>query len=244
MNGFRHERLHPFIIRATHWINFVALGIMVFSGLRIYNASPIWSFKIPEAFTLGGWLAGARQWHFLGMWIFFLNGSAWFIYNILSRHGWKTTIFSPRRDTPGLLPMISYYLRIRKDHPPNPKYNALQKLAYTVIGLIGIGMILSGIAIYWPVQFAFITRLFGTYDTARIWHFLFMSALVIFFLGHLFMVTISGWSNFLSMITGWKKVPEHIEEEATISEPPAPAPSARLRKDEDKGEPKGASDPT
>ncbi len=64
------EYQHPFIIRVTHWINFIALGIMVTSGLRIYNASPIFDFKIPEAFTLGGWLAGARQWHFFAMWLF------------------------------------------------------------------------------------------------------------------------------------------------------------------------------
>ncbi len=224
MNGFQRERQHPFVIRATHWVNFIALGIMVFSGLRIYNASPIWSFSIPDAFTLGGWLAGARQWHFLGMWIFFINGSVWFLYNILSRHGRRTTIFSPRQDVPGILPMMAYYLRIRKDHPPSQKYNALQKLAYTLVGLIGIGMILSGVAIYWPVQFGFVTRIFGTYDMARAWHFLFMATLVVFFFGHLFMVTISGWSNFASMVTGWKKTPTSVgkNESAREGAPSAP----------------------
>jgi Ni/Fe-hydrogenase b-type cytochrome subunit len=204
MNGLR-ERQHPLIIRFTHWVNFVALGIMVLSGLRIYNASPIFEFKMPSSLTLGGWLAGARQWHFFAMWLFFVNGIAWILYNIMSKHGRQTTLFS-RSDIRGILPMIKYYLRMSREHPPSKKYNSLQKAAYTTIPLAALGVILSGIAIYWPVQFQWITSIFGNYDAARVWHFGFMTALVMFFAGHLFMVFISGWSNFLSMITGWKKV--------------------------------------
>ena len=199
------EYQHPFIIRFTHWVNFVALAIMVTSGFRIYNASPIWDFRIPADLTLGGWLAGARMWHFLGMWLFFLNGAVWVLYNFLSRHGRSTTLFRAS-DAGGMLPMIKYYLRIRKDHPPVKKYNALQKLTYTLIPLLGLASILSGMSIYWPVQFSSITALFGGYDTARAWHFIFTASFVIFFFGHIFLVMISGWSNFVSMLTGWKKV--------------------------------------
>ena len=199
------EYLHPLIIRLTHWLNFVALGIMVLSGLRIYNASPIWEFKIPDDFTLGGWLAGARMWHFFGMWLFFINGVVWVFYNFLSKHGRRTTIFH-RSDASGILPMVQYYLRVRKEHPPIRKYNSLQKLTYTLIPLLGMGSVLSGMSIYWPVQFGVLTALFGGYDTARIWHFIFTVAFVLFFFGHLFLVTISGWSNFVSMISGWKNV--------------------------------------
>ena len=199
------EYQHPFIIRATHWVNFIALGIMVLSGLRIYNASQIWSFRIPEAFTLGGWLAGARQWHFFAMWLFFVNGFVWILYNIFSKHGRRTTLFSGR-DVSGILPMILFYLRIRKDHPPTKKYNSLQKLAYTSVAFLALGAIITGIAMYWPVQFNTVTALCGGYDTARVLHFVCMAGLVSFFAGHLFMVIISGWSNFLSMITGWKKI--------------------------------------
>lgn len=177
---------------------------MVLSGLRIYNASPLFSFTIPPQLTLGGWLAGARQWHFFAMWLFFINGFSWVLYNIVTRHGRGTTLFS-KSDVPGVLPMIKYYLRLRRDHPPSKKYNSLQKLAYTTIPLVALGSVLSGAAIYWPVQFSWITSLFGNYDAARVWHFIFMAALVVFFAGHIFMVTISGWSNFVSMITGWKK---------------------------------------
>jgi Ni/Fe-hydrogenase b-type cytochrome subunit len=201
----RREYQHPFLIRATHWINFIALGIMVMSGLRIYNASPIWSFTIPSAFTMGGWLAGARQWHFFAMWLFFINGAVWIFYNLLSRHGRNTTIFSGK-DFSGIFPMLQYYLRIQKEHPPIKKYNPLQKLAYTSVPFLALGAIITGIAIYWPVQFKFFTSLFGGYDTARALHFVCMAGLVLFFAGHLFMVIITGWSNFWSMITGWKKI--------------------------------------
>jgi thiosulfate reductase cytochrome b subunit len=198
------EYQHPFIIRLTHWVNFIALGIMVLSGLRIYNASPVFGFKIPADFTLGGWLAGARMWHFFGMWLFVFNGLVWVLYNILSKHGRRTTLFRGE-DISGLFPMIQYYLRVRKEHPPVTKYNALQKLAYTSMPLLALGSILTGVSIYWPVQFSFITSLFGGYDTARGWHFFFTTSFVFFFLGHLIMVTIAGWSNFVSMITGWKR---------------------------------------
>ncbi len=194
---------HPAIIRLTHWVNLVALGIMVCSGLRIYNASPLWGFTIPAWMTLGGWLAGARQWHFFAMWLFAFNGVVWVVYNVITRHGRKTTIFS-RSDVGGVLPMVLYYMRIRKEHPPVKKYNALQKLAYTATAFIAGISILTGLAIYWPVQFQGIARLFGNYDVARYWHFIAMGCIVLFFAGHLVMVAIAGWSNFLSMITGWK----------------------------------------
>jgi len=205
MKGGQKEFQHPLPVRLTHWVNFIALGIMVTSGLRIYNASPLWDFSIPSAFTLGGWLAGARMWHFFGMWLFALNGVGWVLYNIASRHGRQTTLFR-RKDIGGVMPMIGYYLRLRKDHPPAGKYNALQKLAYTAIPLAAAGSILSGMSIYWPVQFGWLTSLFGGYDVARYWHFIFNAAFVLFFAGHLLMVALAGWSNFLSMITGWKRV--------------------------------------
>ena len=195
---------HPVVIRLTHWINFIALGIMVLSGLRIYNASPVFAFKIPEDLTLGGWLAGARQWHFFAMWILVVNGIVYILYNIISKHGRTTTLFRIS-DAGGIVPMIQYYLRLRKEHPPQKKYNALQKLAYTVIPLVACGTVLTGIGIYWPVQWAAVTKFFGGYDIARVWHFVFMAMLVLFFFGHIVMVALAGWNNFVSMISGWRK---------------------------------------
>jgi Ni/Fe-hydrogenase b-type cytochrome subunit len=199
------EYQHPPLIRLTHWINFIALGIMVTSGFRIYNASPIWDFRIPVDFTLGGWLAGARMWHFFGMWLFLVNGLLWVLYNIVSNHGRATTLFR-LSDMSGIVPMVKYYLRIRREHPAITKYNALQKLTYTLLPLLAVASILTGIAIYWPVQFSGITGFFGGYESARLWHFIFTAAFVAFFAGHIVLVAISGWSNFVSMITGWKSV--------------------------------------
>lgn len=204
MSASNQAYQHPLLIRITHWVNFLALSIMVASGFRIYNAAPFFPFEFPSVLTLGGWLAGARQWHFFAMWLFVVNGVVWFIYNVGSRHGRQTTMFSGK-DIPGLLPMVKYYLRLQKEHPASKKYNSLQKLAYTSTPFLALGGILTGMALYWPVQFSLLAKLFGGYDAARVWHFLFMAALIGFFLGHLFMVSISGWSNFVSIITGWKR---------------------------------------
>jgi thiosulfate reductase cytochrome b subunit len=196
------SRVHPLIVRVTHWVNVVALYIMIASGLRIYDASPIFGdYRFPEWMTIGGWLAGARQWHFFAMWIFAINGTAWLVYNILSRHGRKTTLFRPS-DAPDVLPMIEYYLGRRKEHPKSGKYNALQKLAYTSVIFIALLAVLSGIAIYLPVQMQIVTDIFGGYDSARVWHFAAMAGLLLFIPGHLLMVTIAGWPNFVSMIAG------------------------------------------
>jgi thiosulfate reductase cytochrome b subunit len=205
-SGLQKEYHHPVFIRITHWVNTIALLIMITSGWRIYNASPLFGFTFSDSITFGGWLAGARMWHFFGMWLFAINGVVYVLYNTFTRHGRRTTIFR-KSDVSGVLPMILYYLRFRKKRPPQKKYNALQKLAYTLVPLLALGGILSGIAIYWPVQFSGMTSLFGGYETARLWHFICMSALVLFFAGHLLMVAIAGWDNFLSMITGWRKVP-------------------------------------
>jgi thiosulfate reductase cytochrome b subunit len=204
MKGAKREYQHPLLVRLTHLVNVIALAIMLASGLRIYNASPLWNFSIPAVLTLGGWLAGARMWHFFGMWLFALNGTVWLIYNVVSRHGRQTTLFRGR-DASGVLPMILYYLRIRRTHPSSGKYNSLQKLAYTVIPLAALGSVLTGMSLYWPVQFSRLASLFGGYDVARIWHFVFAAVLVCFFAGHILMVILAGWSNFLSIITGWKR---------------------------------------
>jgi Ni/Fe-hydrogenase b-type cytochrome subunit len=204
------RKVHPLIIRITHWVNFLALIFMVTSGIRIYNASPLFPFALPPLLEYGG-LAYARQWHFAMMWVFVVNGLIWVLYNIASRHGRETTVFR-KEDVKGVLPMIRYYLRIEKEHPPAKKYNPLQKLAYTSMSFVALLAILSGLVLYWPVQFQWLTTLFFGYDVARYIHFAAMSMIVIFFLGHLVMVAIAGWKNFASMITGGKQ-----EENPTVA---------------------------
>src|SRR4051794_28302551 len=154
---------HHVIVRITHWVNALALLIMIGSGLRIFNAYPAFARKgesfccypfagraIPGALTFGGWLAGARNWHFAMMWMLGLNGLVYLAFVYL--HGeWRDLV--PRRGQLGdVREMIKFYLAIRKDHPRQGKHNALQRLAYFSMPLIGVMAVVTGVAIWKPVQ--------------------------------------------------------------------------------------------
>src|SRR4051812_39756092 len=175
------KRHHP-VVRITHWINVVALTVMIGSGLQIFNAYPAFARKgetfccypfagtrIPKAFTFGGWLAGARNWHFAMMWVLVLNGLVYlgFIY----LHGeWRD--LAPRRgDARDSWEMVKFYLFARKYHPIQGKHNALQKAAYFAMPIAAALAVLSGLAIWKPVQLGLLTRLLGGYVWARYWHF-------------------------------------------------------------------------
>jgi thiosulfate reductase cytochrome b subunit len=190
---------HHLVVRVTHWVNVVALAIMIGSGLRIFNAYPAfarkgetfccWPFEgrpIPEWLTFGGWLAGARHWHFAAMWLLVANGLVYlgFIY----LHGeWRDLV--PRRGLPrDAWEMTKFYLALRKDHPRQGKHNVLQRLVYFSMPIFGALAVFTGIAIWKPVQLAPLTALFGGYVWARYWHFLAMLALVVLSVGHVFMV--------------------------------------------------------
>ena len=204
---------HHWVVRITHWVNVVAVTIMVGSGLRIFNAYPAFAPKggtfccypferqpIPSWLTFGGWLAGARQWHFAMMWVLFLNGLIYlgFIY----LHGeWRD--LTPRRgDVRDAWEMVKYYLRVRRDHPSQGKHNALQKFAYFSMPILGLLLVLTGLAIWKPVQFAVLTNLLGGYVWARYWHFVSMTALVALSIVHVFMVFVVDPHSLRSMITG------------------------------------------
>jgi Ni/Fe-hydrogenase b-type cytochrome subunit len=204
---------HHWIVRLTHWVNFIALTIMVGSGLRIFNAYPAFARRgetfccypwegqpIPEVFTFGGWLAGARHWHFAAMWVLVVNGLIYlgFIY----LHGeWRDLV--PRR---GFLrdsrEMVKFYLFLRREHPHQGKHNALQRAAYFAMPIIGALAVVSGIAIWKPVQLAPLTNLLGGYVWARYWHFLAMALLVLLTLVHVFMVFTVDPYSLRAMITG------------------------------------------
>jgi len=193
------EKRHHWIVRATHWVNAVALTLMVASGLRIFNAYPAFArkgdtfccypfegHKIPDWLTFGGWLAGARNWHFAMMWVLVANGLVYlgFIY----LHGeWRDLV--PRRGiVHGAWQMTKFYLALRRDHPAQGKHNALQRLAYFSMPILAIVSVLSGLAIWKPVQLAPLTALLGGFVWARYWHFLAMISLVVVTIGHVFMV--------------------------------------------------------
>jgi thiosulfate reductase cytochrome b subunit len=192
--------VHPGIVRITHWINVVAMLIMILSGWRIYNASPLFNFKFPGEVTLGGWLGGALQWHFAAMWILALNGLAYLIYGIAGGH-FKTNFLplTPR----AVWSEFRNALRGRISHQLGV-YNAVQRAAYTgVIGVIVV-LVLSGLAIWKPVQFQELAALMGGFDGARWVHFVAMSLVVVFIIVHVVMVALVP-RTFLPMLTGHAK---------------------------------------
>jgi len=191
------DSLHPLIVRVTHWINALAMLLMITSGWRIYNASPIFDFSFPRGITLGGWLGGALQWHFAAMWILVVNGLIYFTYSLVSGH-WRMSLLplSPRAVWADTRAALSFKL----EHTQGT-YNAVQKLLYLGVLALGVLVVLSGLAIWKPVQFHYLTALFGGYDFARIVHFACMSGIVAFVVVHLALVLIVP-STLLPMITG------------------------------------------
>jgi len=207
---------HPWVVRITHWFSAATIFVMVTSGLRIFRAFPSFGPKIPQhdfvdvpkALTLGGWLGGALQWHFTFMWIFLGAGVLYLLYQFLSGH-YKTVLFMPR-DIRGVWPMARHYFLFGPKPPVTGQYNPLQKLAYTSTILFGIASALTGLVLYKPVQFSWLAWPMGGFHLARLWHFVAMCGFLAFIPGHLVMVVLHGWSNFFSMLVGWKKNPEYL----------------------------------
>jgi thiosulfate reductase cytochrome b subunit len=202
--GTRKILIHPGVVRIAHWINAFAMLIMILSGWQIYNASPLFDFKFPKGVTLGGWLAGALQWHFAAMWLLALNGLVFLLYGIFSRH-FKSS-FLPL--TPkSVWSEFKNALRGRISHEIGV-YNAVQRAAYVGVICVGIVLILSGLAIWKPVQFQELAALMGGYEGARLVHFTAMALVVLFVLVHVAMVALVP-RTFLPMLTGHAAKPSH-----------------------------------
>jgi thiosulfate reductase cytochrome b subunit len=194
-------------------VNVIALTIMVGSGLRIFNAYPAFARRgetfccypfagkpIPAWLTFGGWLAGARNWHFAMMWVLVVNALIYLGFVYL--HGeWRALV--PRRgDIRDSWEMIKFYLFIRRTHPHQGKYNALQKATYFTLPILGAIAVLSGLAIWKPVQLAVLTDMLGGYVWARYWHFLAMVLIVALSLVHIFMVFAVDPYSLRAIVTG------------------------------------------
>ena len=190
--------VHPLLVRITHWVNALAILVMVMSGWKIYNASPLFDFAFPDVLTLGGWLAGALQWHFAAMWILVLNGLIYLAYGLASGHLRRRMLpISPK----AMVADVLNALRGRLAHDDLSVYNAAQKAAYLGAIALAIGLVLSGLAIWKPVQFYALASLMGDYEGARLLHFFCMAGLVLFVLVHVVMVVLVP-RTFLTMITG------------------------------------------
>jgi len=160
--------VHPVTVRITHWINVAAIIVMVMSGWRIYDASPLFHFSFPVAITLGGWLAGALQWHFAAMWLLAVNGAVYLSYGILSGH-YKRSFLPISLNS--LLREFSNALHGRLSHDIG-EYNPVQRTAYLGVIAVIVLVVLSGLAIWKPTQFQGLASLMGGYPGARLVHFL------------------------------------------------------------------------
>jgi len=192
--------IHPIWVRVTHWINAVAILVMIGSGWQIYDASPLplFNFTFPTTITLGGWLAAGIAWHLAAMWVFVINGIVYVTLGLATGR-FRTKLFPIRpreiaRD-------IFAALRGRLAHDDLSSYNAVQKLLYLGVICTGIVIVLSGMSIWKPVQFQELAALFGGYDTARYVHFFAMWTFVGFLAVHIVLALIVPRS-LRAMITG------------------------------------------
>ncbi len=183
-----HAAIQPAWVRITHWINALAVVLMVMSGWQVYDASPIFPvLRFPSAITLGGWLGGALLWHFAVMWLLVVNFVVYLGLNIVSgRLRRKMLPISFK----SLATDLVAALRGTLGHKDLTHYNAVQKFAYLVVIVDIAFVVLSGLAVWKPVQFPLLRTLMGGYDNARIVHFFAMSVLVAFFVVHVVMVAL------------------------------------------------------
>jgi thiosulfate reductase cytochrome b subunit len=216
----RLERKHPLAIRWFHWINFPLLALMIWSGAMIYWAYPIYRAGIGKHTLLTmnlsqpAWkklgmsyrLADGMAFHFFVMWLFAINGIAYVVYTITSGE-WRFLVPN-RHSLREAIQVMLHDLGLRREAPRGRKFNSAQQIAYSLVVLMGLGSLLTGVAIYKPVQFAWLTALFGGYGGARFCHFWLTVGYVVFFVVHVLQVVRAGWNNFRAMVTGVEVVNE------------------------------------
>jgi thiosulfate reductase cytochrome b subunit len=190
--------IHPAWVRITHWINAIAMLMMIGSGWEIYNASPLFGFSFPGSITLGGWLAGALLWHFAAMWLLAINGLVYVALGLITgRFRYKLLPIRPSEVAADVKAALAFKLA----HDDLSKYNAVQRLLYAGIIVVAIVIVLSGLSIWKPIQLQWLTALFGGYDAARYVHFFCMAAIVGFLVVHVLLALIVP-KSLRAMITG------------------------------------------
>jgi thiosulfate reductase cytochrome b subunit len=218
------QKKHPLAIRWSHWVNAPLLFLMVWSGLMIYWANDVYRIRLgrhtlfalfPDRFfaALGipYRLAEGMALHFFFMWFFVLNGVLYVSYTVLSGE-WRYLVPN-RHSFREAIRVTLHDLGLSKREPPPRKFNGAQQIAYTAVIIMGAASLVTGLAIYKPIQLAWLTNLFGGYERARWIHFWLAAGYVLFFVIHVAQVARTGWNNFRSMVTGYEIV--------TVS--PAPA---------------------
>nr|WP_262415995.1 cytochrome b/b6 domain-containing protein [Pseudomonas fluorescens] len=196
--------MHPWPVRLTHWLNAACMVCMFMSGWAIYNASPLFGFRFAAALTVGGWLGGALAWHFAFMWLLLINGAIYVLYGFVSRHFKRELlpigIAALKHD-------LTDALRFRLVHEKGV-YNAVQRLMYWIVLAAGVLIVISGVAIWKPVQLQELVALLGGYDVARYVHFAAMAMIAAFVVIHLVLVILVP-KTLVPMITGGVRTPDN-----------------------------------
>jgi thiosulfate reductase cytochrome b subunit len=190
--------IHPAWVRITHWINALAVLVMIGSGWEIYNASPLFGFRFPGSITLGGWLAGALLWHFAAMWVLAINGLVYLALGFLTGRFRRKLL--PIRPA-DVVADVKAALTFRLSHDDISVYNSVQRLLYVGVILAGVVIVLSGLAIWKPIQLQELTAVFGGYDAARYVHFFAMATIVGFLAVHVLLALIVP-KSLKAMVTG------------------------------------------
>ena len=194
--------IHPLVVRVTHWVSAFAIGCMVASGWQIYDASPLLPFHFPGRLTLGGWLAGGIAWHLAAMWLLLGNALIYFAYGFIGRHFRRTLLpIRPSDVARDLRRALTFRLRHELG-----VYNAVQRLLYLGVLLLGIVAVLSGFGLWKPVQLQLLDQLVGGYPVMRWIHFLAMVGIVGFFAVHMLLVILVP-RTLVAMITGRARLP-------------------------------------
>jgi thiosulfate reductase cytochrome b subunit len=215
----RLERKHSLATRLFHWANVPILAVMIWSGLLIYWANDVYAIRwrgreifhfFPDwfytRFSIGRRLSEGMAWHFAFMWLFAINGFLYVIYTFASGE-WRHLV-PTRRTFPDAFQVILHDLGVRKAPLPRQKFNGAQRLAYTGVIAMGAGSLLTGLAIYKPVQVAWLTWILGGYESARLEHFTLTLGYCVFFVIHIAQVIRAGWNNARAMIIGVELVPD------------------------------------
>ena len=190
--------IHPVWLRATHWLNALAVLVMTMSGWRVYNASPLFDFRFAKSITLGGWLGGALLWHFAAMWLLAANGLVYLAFNVGTRRILRKFFpLSPR----ALVADLRAAFRGRLSHADPSRYNAVQRAAYLFAIADAVLLVLSGLVLWKSVQFPLLRELLGGYEGARRVHFFAMAAMVAFVAVHVAMAALVP-RTLLAMIRG------------------------------------------
>ncbi len=221
------DKKHSLPTRVFHWLNAPILAVMIYSGLLIYWANAIYGIRVggltlvmffPDwffhALRMEYRLAEGMAWHFAFMWLFAINGVLYVAYTFLSGE-WRHLV--PNRSTVReAWDVVLHDLGLSKQPLPRRKFNGAQRIAYTGVIGMGLGSLLTGLAIYKPVQLSWITAMLGGYEWARFWHFALTLGYIGFFVIHITQVMKAGWNNFRAMVIGVEVVKdeERVHEHA------------------------------